>query len=213
MSECDSPRERRRRREFPNTTLGTVARTETPTTRPLARTPRRLIYIHRPCDVEAHEYKAPDAYLKAARDESSPLANANNLASSLSRTLIAHQCRSRVTDAHLHRVRASATCSRITSASRARNRARKHRIRPARVARASTQPPRIASSSFVVKPRPFNRMCTRASDLLPRNYRHHLHLARTPNHARARRRYTHRNTRATRNRESHHDATTRTSKK
>lgn len=66
------------------------------------------IYIHRPCDVEAHEYKAPDAYLKAARDESSPLANANNLASSLSRTL--------------HRSPVPQPCHRRASSPRARKR-------------------------------------------------------------------------------------------
>jgi len=109
---------------------------------------------------------------------------------------IAHQCRSRVTDARLHRVRASATCSRITSASRARNRARKHRIRPTR---ASAQPPRIASSSFVVKPRLLNRVYTRIGPFTTK-------LSSSPpsrtHTARARRRYTHRNTRATRNRDA-----------
>ena len=50
-----------------------------------SRAHREDLSIHRPCDVEAHEYKAPDAYLKAARDASSLLANANILASSLSR--------------------------------------------------------------------------------------------------------------------------------
>jgi len=45
------------------------------------------MYIRRPRDVKAHEYKAPDAYRKAARDLSSPLANAIHLASSLSRAL------------------------------------------------------------------------------------------------------------------------------
>ena len=138
-----------------NTTFGTIARTETPTTRPPARTPRKHSYIHRPCDVEAHEYKAPDAYRKAARDDaSSPLANEIHLASSLSRAL--------------HRSPVPQPCHRRASSPRARERdafARHQRLARAqprtntphptpRVARASTQPPRIPSSSFVAKPPP-----------------------------------------------------------
>lgn len=92
-----------------NTTFGTIARTETPTTRPPARTPRKHSYIHRPCDVEAHEYKAPDAYRKAARDDaSSPLANEIHLASSLSRAL--------------HRSPVPQPCHRRASSPRARKR-------------------------------------------------------------------------------------------
>ena len=67
---------------------------------------------------------------------------------------IAHQCRSRVTDAHLHRARASALAfARRQRLARAQPRTKTPHTTP-RVARASTQPPRIPSSSFVAKPPP-----------------------------------------------------------